>query len=339
VDSDHIENRGYDRGPGHDFGRADGARVPDPPAGVTIVNWITPAMIWTRLVLFKPFDIVKWLALGFCAWLATLGQKGFNFNLNIPSGRGSGNPFGDVEAWMRNNADLVIAIVVTLVLLGIALALLVTWLSSRGRFMFVDNIVHNRAEVKQPWREYREQGNSLFFFRVFFWMASALTLLLLGGASALMIVPGVRNGSLEAVAIVGIVFAVVAFILWLVTVTVVSFILEDFVLPIMYVRRCRCTEAWREFRAVFAGHSSTLILYFLFKIVLGFVVGLLAGTIACLLCCIAVLPYIGTVLMLPFLVFGKSYSLYFMQQFHPDYRLLPLNPRPSDPMPESRELR
>ncbi len=339
MSSEYMEDRGYDRGLDHDFGRAEGNFDPGAPREVTITNWVSQAMAWTKVMLFRPVNAVKWLAIGFCAWLACLGQGGFNFRFNLPSNRGRGNPFRDVENWARDNMELVIAIVITLVLLGLALSLLFTWLSSRGRFMFIDNIVHNRAEIKQPWQEFREQGNSLFFFRVFFWMAAILAFLLLGGASALMIVPGVQNGQLAPLGIVGIVFAVTAFLVWLLATVIVTFLLEDFVLPIMYIRRCRCTQAWREFKLVFSGYSATLFLYFLFKMVLGIVVGLLAGIVGCLLCCITVLPYLGTVVLLPFLVFGRSYSLYFMQQFHGDYQLLPLNAEFGEPMPMSRGLR
>jgi len=35
-------------------------------------------------------------------------------------------------------------------------------LRSRGKFMFLDNVVHDRAEVSQPWQDFRRLGNSLF---------------------------------------------------------------------------------------------------------------------------------------------------------------------------------
>ena len=42
-------------------------------------------------------------------------------------------------------------------------------------------------------------------------------------------------------------------------------------------------------------------------------------TLTCLTCCLAALPYVGTVFFLPFLVFVRSYSLYFMEQFGPQW--------------------
>ena len=34
--------------------------------------------------------------------------------------------------------------------------------------MFLDNVVHNRAEIAKPWREFRKEGDSLFLWRLVF---------------------------------------------------------------------------------------------------------------------------------------------------------------------------
>jgi hypothetical protein len=154
-----------------------------------------------------------------------------------------------------------------------------------------------------------------------------------------MIALGVQGRTVQPLGWVGISGGALVLVVWIATLVIVGFLLEDFVTPIMYRRRCGCMEAWGEFRRVFSGHGGTLVLYFLFKMLLGFVVGLLALLVACLLCCLVVIPYIGTVIMLPFLVFNRSYSLYFWQQFHDDYHLLPLEPDYGEPVPLSRDAR
>jgi hypothetical protein len=67
----------------------------------------------------------------------------------------------------------------------------------------------------------------------------------------------------------------------------------------------------------------TFILYLLFQIVLAilsFLVMAAAFVVTCCIaCCVAAIPYIGTVLLLPIIVFGRSYSLYFLAQFGPRY--------------------
>ena len=44
--------------------------------------------------------------------------------------------------------------------------LLVLWVSSRGKFVFLDDVLYDRAEIAEPWRRYRKAGNSLFAFRL-----------------------------------------------------------------------------------------------------------------------------------------------------------------------------
>ena len=48
--------------------------------------------------------------------------------------------------------------------------------------------------------------------------------------------------------------------------------------------------------------------------------------------CLMALPYLGTVLLLPVLVFKRSYSLYFLAQFGPEYDVFP-PPPPAPPSP------
>src|SRR5436309_4649074 len=48
------------------------------PAQVSVTSPIEPALEWTKRLLFRPFDLGKWFTLGFCAWLAYLGQGGLN---------------------------------------------------------------------------------------------------------------------------------------------------------------------------------------------------------------------------------------------------------------------
>ena len=42
------------------------------------------------------------------------------------------------------------------------------------------------------------------------------------------------------------------------------------------------------------------------------------GTLVCT-CCLVIVPYVGTVILLPLHVFVRSYSLCFLAQFGPDY--------------------
>jgi hypothetical protein len=106
----------------------------------------------------------------------------------------------------------------------------------------------------------------------------------------------------------------------------------DFVVPIQFVRGGKCLAAWREFWGLLADNAGLFTLYILFQIVLAvaiYIIVLVAFLLTCCFCCLALLPYIGTVLLLPVLVFKRSYPLYFLRQFEPGYDVFP--PAPSAP--------
>ena len=52
---------------------------------------------------------------------------------------------------------------------------------------------------------------------------------------------------------------------------------------------------------------------------IGAIVLAVAIATCCCACCILGIPYIGTVLMLPILVFERSYSLYYLGQYGPEF--------------------
>ncbi|HXM71119.1 MAG TPA: hypothetical protein VN970_08295, partial [Thermoanaerobaculia bacterium] len=106
---------------------------------------------------------------------------------------------------------------------------------------------------------------------------------------------------------------------------VVGKLTRDFVVPIMFLRGGTTREAWSDLLALFAGSFHLLILYLLFQIVLAFAIGVavLIAVIAtcCIAGCLLILPYLGTVLLLPVLVFQRAYSLYYLAQLGPQYDL------------------
>jgi len=86
-----------------------------------------------------------------------------------------------------------------------------------------------------------------------------------------------------------------------------------------------CSAGWREFMAVLSANKLRFTLYLLFQIVIKIVIGAIVGIGACIgICfccasCLLLVPYIGTVILLPVLVFTRSYSLYYLQQYGSQY--------------------
>jgi hypothetical protein len=118
-----------------------------------------------KKILFQPFDLKKWLVIGFAAFLAGHFGGGGGFSFPSPSKNFS---FQTAEAAAAPNLEqwkswLPIAIPVVIII-GLAVILLLLWLKARGNFVFTDCIVRNRGTIVASWREYRKEGNSYFGF-------------------------------------------------------------------------------------------------------------------------------------------------------------------------------
>ena len=240
-------------------------------------------------------------------------------------GHGGGSDFSSFGQWFEEHMAIIILIAVAVFVVLLALGTLVLWLSSRGKFMFLDGVVHNRGAVVDPWRRFRRLANSLFGFRVAFGVAGFLVLALFGAVCVAIAWPDIQNEEFGPSAVIAIILGVVLFLLFLVTVVLIGAILRDFVVSIMYLRNQRVMAAWGIFRRELGrGHVGPLIIFYLMKMVLGMGVGFAALLVMCFTCCIVIIPYIGTVILLPVFVFMRCYSLCFIERYGPEWRLFPL---------------
>jgi hypothetical protein len=128
------------------------------------------------------------------------------------------------------------------------------------------------------------------------------------------------------------------FLLLAIVFTLIHKFTVDFVVPILFLRGGKCLAAWREFWGLLADNAGLFTLYILFQIVLGIAIGIIVVGAVLITCCIAgclmMIPYLGTVLLLPVLVFKRSYPLYFLRQFGQDYDVFP----PAPPAPPATGL-
>ncbi len=306
---------------------------------VSVVEPLTPAIERVKTVLFRPFDIRKWFAIGFCAWLAELGKhEGSN-----GSGRGGGEgidfqksgegilkdlnrEINEAMAMAREYIEanlswiIPVAIIGLIVLLG--LWLLVTWLSSRGRFMFLHCVVENKGEVVAPWNKFGRHGDSLFAFRIVlgFMIFIIVVTGLIAGYSTLMRAMN-REDEIAVVQILAVMIAGIFVVS--IPMLIAKKFTTDFVVPIMLIQTVSCRKAWGQFLRVLVGNKMRFFLYLLFQLVIGFIIIVLLVAVAlatcCCACCFFAIPYIGTVALLPILVFERSYSLYYLSQYGPAF--------------------
>lgn len=292
---------------------------PKPPS---VIDPVSQAIGRTKRILFSPFEIQKWFMLGFCAWLAYLGDGGGGSGGNLGNrfrGESLSDSLDTAWDWVRDHLALIVVLTFVVFVLGI----LLTWVSSRGKFMFLDGVVHDRAAIAEPWTRFAELGNSLFWFRLAVFLIALAAILGLGTLVVRDLLDmGIGDRELGSAEIFAIGLWVAAFVPIVFLALLVGLIVEDLVVPIMWLRQLRVMAAWREALAFMSAHLWTFVLYVLFKIVLAIAIALISCVATCVTCCIAALPYLGVVLLLPLYVFRRSYSLEFLAQFGPDYAAL-----------------
>lgn len=299
---------------------------------ISLMDQIGPSIEHTKSILLAPFDLNRWLAIGFSAWLASLGEGGSGGNVNRDS--------GEANEVVNRSLDFLAAnpiFMASLMILGIALVVLMIWLSSRGRFMFYHCVLYNSDRIVQPWHYYRHLASSLFRFRLWVTVIGAVYIMAVAGSAVHILGPtlnAVNIGALGPLVLLAPVLIVIPLGL-----LICGVLTNDFVIPIMHKHTLTCTAAWSRLWPLITAHTLNIFGYLLFKAVIAVALVTILfflGMITCgCACCLASLPYLGTVLLLPVPTFKRSLSLHYLRQFGPDFDLFVSEPNPDEDQPES----
>ncbi|PYM08814.1 MAG: hypothetical protein DMF15_07775, partial [Verrucomicrobia bacterium] len=211
-----------------------------PARKIEILAPFNQAIELTRLILFRPFDITKWLVIGFAGFLSGW----------LNSGGGSINPWS-FRGWNTSNAQpptlqfrsfhidhagvFFLVLIALLVIVFFTFLILWLWITARGRFIFIDCVVRNRAAITEPWREFRREGNRFFLFLIVLVVASIAVVALLAGLvfGSIMLWRNYHISNTPAL----LVLVPIAVFTWVAFVVVVNLI-TYFMPPVMYARRC-----------------------------------------------------------------------------------------------------
>ena len=279
-----------------------------------------------KQLLFEPFDLGKWFVIGFTAWLAGL----LDGNGGGGGGRANGEKEDAVEGgqsaeeftqealqWAQANVVLLIVIGAAM-LLVLAIIVTLLWVSSRGKFMLLDNVIHNRAQVKAPWHQFRTQGNSLFLWRLAFGLIVMFVVLLSVGA--FVVLPLITLGGASAIVLIPGIAALLAIMLGI---AYIAILLEDFVVPLMHRDALTTNDAWARLLQIHRASPGHFVLYALWRFLLGIAAVFCVVIFGLCTCCVGllimVIPYLGAVLLLPVSVFFRLLGPEFLRQFGKEY--------------------
>ena len=273
-----------------------------------------------KKILFSPFNLNRWFTIGFCAWLAMLGNNGSSGN--FPSNSMSPEEMATFKEWLTN--PLILSIIAGVIIFCLAIGIVFCWLRSRGDFMLLQRIYQPDETISACWRRSKDLGHSLFLWRIGFFAISCLTLILFGIIAyhtffATLLTPGFQwDISLLPIALT----LLMVLLLILMTIHLVIILLWDFVVPIMYWGGLPTTKAWAPVITLCSQHPIAVTIYFLLMAVWWLVAAITILFLAFGTCCIGflllIIPYIGTVALLPMYIFFRAYPIYFLAQWRPD---------------------
>ena len=294
---------------------------------------------WNRMkiALFKPFDLTKWFVIGFSAFLAGLTEGNGGNGTSRIGDDWSFREFIEFPNrawdWLMDNPGWFIAIGAIVVVL-IAVGITFTWLSSRGMFMFLDNVARDKAEVAKPWKQYKKEGNSLFLWRLVFGLICFalfiifFTFFFSTGAFIY------RESDFRHIPVSFLVGMGLLFFFMIIIIGYISMFLKSFVVPIMYKNHIKTTQAWSRFLSLFGQHAFHFMLFGIFVFLLTIMFVILIIVAGLLTCCIGIIlliiPYIGTVVSLPVWYTLRAFSLEYLAQFGPEYDVFPPAEAPAE---------
>jgi MFS family permease len=297
-------------------------------------------LAWERMqvILFRPFDFGKWCAIGLSAFLAGLLSGGNGFNTSYNTNNFHGNsvygfspapvPKFDFNQFGANVNHAIsgvqIGVLVLMGLVGAAFVfgfiVLIYWLGARGQFMFLDNVVRNRGAVAWPWHYYKRQANSLLGLYLLFIVLSFVVFLPILAVAVVMGLPLLEHHRWpEGWEILR--FTVLGFI-YFVLITILSFILfvfREFGVPLMFRRGLLARPAFWASVDLIRRFPGSVVVFVLLRIAIFIGVVILYVIICCATCCVGMLPYVGTVILLPVLVYVRCFTLDCLAQFGPEY--------------------
>jgi hypothetical protein len=302
-------------------------------SNISVTQPVGQAIERVKRLLFQPFDPARWFVIGFCAWLAYLGQTGFHGGYNYQTGRsksGTSSGLGQAleQAWhyVLQNLWWIVPVAVAIAVLAVAIWLLVLWLSSRGHFMFLHCVALNMVEVQVPWQKFVREGNSLFVFRLVLGLSAFVVMVPLAAGITYLIWRMADHRALTALGVMGAAGLGIMAMICMIGFAVAAKLTKDFVVPIQFLRGVKCVEAWRMLLSLLSANIGSLIVYLLFQIVLAIAIFTLILMVVVATCCVAgcllAIPYLGTVLLLPVLIFSRAYSLYYLAQYGNEYKVI-----------------
>lgn len=263
----------------------------------------------TGALLFREGSPRRWLSWALAAWLSVLGAAILELPLDALSG-------GHLAAWLRGKIPALAEMWIPCVCLAVAFATSLAWLRACGLMVFLDCLVRRDGGLRAAWRRQWRNARCLCIL----WVALGTCAVILGGGLVAMWLWWFRGrglawdslgaedalvlGSLCAVGVVG-----------AVALGAIGCLVEDIVCPFFLGSMSSGPiMAMRSAANFIRGKWTLMLVYVVTRVGVGMLAVSLIVTVAMLSCGVAILPYVGSLLLLPVHVFWRLFPLLFLRR-------------------------
>jgi hypothetical protein len=257
---------------------------------ISAIDSITPAIEHTKQQLFNPLRIGQWTKLAFVGLLAgELGSSGFNrSNFVFPRHPGASHP-------TIPGFDFAIlgALIAVGILAGLAIGIILMYVSSVMRFVLFDSIVLRECHIRWSWSRRLGAGWRYFVWKLAYLAIGSVILGVLVGIPAAFAIASqwYKDPKEHIVPLIlgGVGIALVLFTIFVVT-AVVFVLTKDFVVPQMALEGISASAGWRRLWPMIEAEMGAYASYIVMKIVLAVVAGALIAIAALIVGLLYVVP-------------------------------------------------
>lgn len=201
----------------------------------------------------RPFRFGQWWRLAVVGLLAgemgSFGGCNFNYPANT-SHQGSQHFLGAVFTQQSTEDSVLLGgLIVVVLVIGIVLAVLFTYIGSVMRFILFDSIVTRNCRIREGWRFRKDIGFRLFLWRIVFeLLVLAIFAIVIGVPVAYGFAMGwfARTDEHMLQLVVGGILLFLVLLFLFVVVAIVEVMTKDFVVPQMALENVSAMEGWRR---------------------------------------------------------------------------------------------
>lgn len=296
----------------------------------------------TKRFCFRPFDVSKWFVFAFMVWIAEIGE-GSNFSsFDFPGGDSGKSPLGGmgggegespapkgfqdaldpIRDWLHDHLGIIIAVAGPLILVGIAVLVAMTWLSSRGHMMALRAVATGGDDLGEHWRETRAAAWSYFVYRVLLAVASAplaIGILVWAASAFLGALRSRDNGPMDfVVAMIG---PVVAMIVFALLTAPLHFLGRTLLAPMLLKFGGGLRPNVERTIGVVRASPRGVAMFLLVRIGIAIAQGIAEVILNTGTCCMGALPVIHQAFTAPLHVFERAYTLCVFESLGDEYRM------------------